>query len=125
KIVYEGTRVLARPPDLMSDSARSGSFTRMSATVDRFSPRWLPHRLRLPTVVGVSTLVVAGAIVMGTLALMPSPVETRLLAEAQTRSVQAVAAKTKEAAPEPAAPAAPQPAVRPAGAAAPTPVPAG
>jgi serine/threonine protein kinase/TPR repeat protein len=94
KIVYEGTRVLARPPDLAGASGSSGSFTRMSATVDRFSPGWLPRQLRVPIVVGASTLVAAGAIVMGTLALMPSPV-----AEVPTRSMQIATAPSKDPAP--------------------------
>jgi eukaryotic-like serine/threonine-protein kinase len=115
KIVYEGTRVLSRPPELMGVSPSSGTFERMSAAVDRVAPGWLPSKLRVPAVVGVSTLVVAGALVMGALALMPSPV-----AETQ-KPVQLTAAKTKDAAPEPAPspapaaqPAAAQPAVKPA-----------
>ena len=112
KIVYEGTRVLARPPDLTAASPSSGSFERMSAAVDRLSPGWLPSRLRVPAVVGASTLVVAGALVMGALALMPSPV-----AETQNKPLQLVA-KTKDVAPEPTPPAPPPPAPRPAGTAA-------
>jgi serine/threonine-protein kinase len=107
KIVYEGTRVLARPPDLTA-SPPSGSFERMSAAVDRLSPGWLPSRLRVPAVVGASTLVVAGALVMGALALMPSPV-----AETQNRPLQ-LAAKSKDVAPDPAPAAPPQPPTRPA-----------
>ena len=108
KIVYEGTRVLARPPDLTGPSPNSGSFERMSAAVDRLSPGWLPSRLRVPAVVGASTLVVAGALVMGALALMPSPV-----AETQNKPLQ-LAAKSKDVAPDPAPSAAAQPAARPA-----------
>jgi serine/threonine-protein kinase len=104
KIVYEGTRVLARPPELIGASPSSGTFERMSAAVDRVSPSWLPSKLRVPAVVGVLTLVVAGALVMGALALMPSPV-----AETQ-KPVQLTATKTKDAAPEPAP--APQPAAK-------------
>jgi TPR repeat protein len=110
KIVQEGTRVLARPPDLIGTSPSSGTFERMSAAVDRVAPSWLPSKLRVPALVGVSTLVVAGALVMGALALMPSPV-----AETQ-KPAQLAAAKPKDAAPEPAPPPAPaaQPAAKPA-----------
>src|SRR5215831_15691812 len=90
KIVYEGTRVLTRPPDLIGTSPSSGTFERMSAAVDRVSPGWLPNKLRVPAVVGVSTLVVAGALVMGALALMPSPV-----AETQ-KPAQLAATKPKD-----------------------------
>jgi eukaryotic-like serine/threonine-protein kinase len=96
KIVYEGTRVLSRPPDLLGAGPRSGTFERMSAAVDRVSPGWLPSKVRVPALVGAATLVVAGALVMGALALMPSPV-----AETQ-KLVQLTAAKPKDPAPEPA-----------------------
>jgi eukaryotic-like serine/threonine-protein kinase len=88
KIVYEGTRVLSRPPDMAGAFAASGSFTRMSAAVDRFSPSWVPAQLRVPATVGVLTLAAAGVLVMGALALMPSPV-----AETQTKPAQVPAAK--------------------------------
>jgi eukaryotic-like serine/threonine-protein kinase len=124
KIVYEGTRVLPLPPQLAGVSANSGSFTRVSAAVDRFSPSWVPARLRVPMTVGILTLVAAGALVMGALALMPSPV-----AETQTKPTQAAAAKPKDTAPPPAAPSTPQPTLIPAAApgapAAPEPVPGG
>lgn len=108
KIVYEGTRLLTVPPDLVGASPSSGTFERMSAAVERVSPGWLPSKLRVPAVVGVSTLVVAGALVMGALALMPSPV-----AETQ-KPAQLTAAKTAAPEPAPAPMAAPQPAAKPA-----------
>jgi eukaryotic-like serine/threonine-protein kinase len=124
KIVYEGTRVLTRPPDLAGVSGSSGSFTRMSAAVDRFSPGWLPRQVRVPIVVGASTLVAAGAIVMGTLALMPS-----LVAEIPTRSMQIAGAPSKDPAPAPppaaAAPSRPTVAAVPPSSAAPAPRPTG
>src|SRR5262249_18116424 len=75
KMVLEGTRLMQRPAaDQLA--ADSGSFDRVSRFADRLSPllSWAPVGLRVPLVVGVSTFLVAGVLVMGTLALMPSPV---------------------------------------------------
>ncbi len=74
-MVLEGTRLMERPAAAQL-AANSGSFERMSRFADRLSPvlSWVPPGLRVPLVVGVSTFVLAGVLVVGALALMPSPV---------------------------------------------------
>jgi eukaryotic-like serine/threonine-protein kinase len=74
-MVLEGTRLMERPGAAQL-AANSGSFDRVSRFADRLSPllSWAPAGLRVPMVVGVSTLLLAGVLVMGALALLPSPV---------------------------------------------------
>jgi eukaryotic-like serine/threonine-protein kinase len=64
KIVLDGTRVLSAPPVEMP---RSG----IARLADRLS--LLPVDLRIPAVVGLATLVVAGAAMAAILALLPLP----------------------------------------------------
>src|SRR5262249_12377398 len=91
-MVLEGTRLMQRPAaaQLAGDS---GSFERASGFADRLSPllSWAPAGLRVPLVVGVSTFVLAGILVMGALALMPSPV-----AEVSTKKTVAAAATASQ-----------------------------
>jgi TPR repeat protein/serine/threonine protein kinase len=80
KIVYEGTRLMARPAtEQLAPPGTSGSFERLSGAVDRLSPLfdrlpWLSPELRMPVTVGVLTFAVAGALTIGVLTLMPSPI---------------------------------------------------
>jgi len=102
KMVVEGTRLMERPPATQLAPAASGSFEQVSRAVDRLSPifdrlPWLPVGLRMPLTVGISTFVVAGVLVIGGLALMPSPV-----ADVPSKTTMAAAsAKKTAAAPEP------------------------
>jgi tRNA A-37 threonylcarbamoyl transferase component Bud32 len=91
-IVIEGTRLKERPTDL-ADAAESGSLDRVSRAVDRLS--WVPVGLRMPLAVGLSTLVVAGVLVIGSLTLMPEiwgPVQRAYVAAGTPTSVQPVPA---------------------------------
>jgi eukaryotic-like serine/threonine-protein kinase len=115
KIVYEGTRLMARPAadQLAAPSGASGSFERLSGVVDRLSPLfdrlpWLSPELRVPVTVGVLTFALAGALTFGILALMPSPVP-----DARTKQA-AVPASTKASTVAPTASPAPGPSVAPA-----------
>jgi serine/threonine-protein kinase len=118
KIVIEGTRLLTRPgsEQLAASSGTSGSFDRLSAAVDRLSPvldriPWLSANLRVPVAVGAVTFVVAGVLVMGTLALMPSPVaETSMKMAAATPPT---IVRGPAAAPEPPPPSKPAPVLIP------------
>jgi len=106
KMVLEGTRLMERPPATQLAPAASGSFERVSRAVDRLSPifdrlPWLPVGLRMPLTVGISTFAVAGVLVVGGLALMPSPVAD---VPSKTMMAAASAKKAAPAAPEPAAP---------------------
>jgi eukaryotic-like serine/threonine-protein kinase len=106
-MVLEGTRLMQRP-EAAQLTGNSGSFDRMSRFVDRLSPvlSWAPAGLRVPLMVGVSTFLVAGVLVMGTLALMPSPV-----AEVSAKkTVAAAASQTTARAPETSAARVPAPA---------------
>jgi serine/threonine-protein kinase len=94
-MVLEGTRLMTRPQGTeLERAASSGSFDRV---FDRLP--WVPAGLRMPLMVGVSTFVVAGVLVMGALALMPSPV-----ADVPAKTTFA-AAGTKKLAPAPEPPA--------------------
>jgi len=97
-MVLEGTRLMERPGAAQL-AANSGSFDRVSRFADKLSPlmSWAPPRLRVPLVVGVSTFVLAGVLVIGALALIPSPV-----AEVSAKKTVA-AAENVARAPEPAA----------------------
>jgi TPR repeat protein/tRNA A-37 threonylcarbamoyl transferase component Bud32 len=99
-MVLEGTRLMERPA-VAQFAGNSGSFDRVSRFVDRLVPllSWAPAGLRVPLVVGVSTFLVAGVLVMGALALMPSPV-----AEISAKKTLAAAgAQNAARAPEPSA----------------------
>jgi TPR repeat protein len=130
KIVYEGTRLMTRPAaeQLALPSGTSASFERLSRVVDRLSPvfdrlPWLSHELRMPVTVGVLTFAVAGALTIGILALMPSPIPN-----ASTKQAAAPAPTYKASTVAPNASPAPGTAVPPAprsGASAPVPPSAG
>jgi serine/threonine protein kinase/TPR repeat protein len=130
KIVFEGTRLMTRPAaeQLALPSGTSASFERLSRVVDRLSPLfdrlpWLSHELRMPVTVGVLTFAVAGALAIGILALMPSPIP-----DARTKQAAAPAPTYKASTVAPNASPTPGTAVPPAprsGASAPVPPSAG
>jgi TPR repeat protein/tRNA A-37 threonylcarbamoyl transferase component Bud32 len=71
-LVIEGTRLMERPA-VEFPAAPSSSFDRISRAVDPLLS-WAPAAFRVPLAVGASTFIIAGVLVMGGLALMPSPV---------------------------------------------------
>jgi eukaryotic-like serine/threonine-protein kinase len=77
KIVLDGTRVLStQPQPIAAPRSRVALLAdRLSSRIARLSDRlsWLPVDLRMPTAVGLVTLVVATAAMAAVLALLPLP----------------------------------------------------
>jgi TPR repeat protein/serine/threonine protein kinase len=123
KIVYEGTRLMTRPAaeQLAPPSGASGSFERLSGVVDRLSPLfdrlpWVSPDLRVPVTVGVLTFAVAGALTIGVLTLMPSPVpDARSKQAAAPAPAYKASAAARNPSPAPGPSAAPAPAPSSAG----------
>jgi eukaryotic-like serine/threonine-protein kinase len=77
KIVLDGTRVMsAQPQSIEAPRSRIALLAeRLSSRIARLADRlsWLPVDLRMPTAVGLTTLVVASAAMAVVLALLPLP----------------------------------------------------